>query len=271
MIKEQGGIDLNIKYLKSIESFPPLRESINQINMICNNEHVDYKALAKVIEADPILYTDILRYANSPHHGCSQTIISITQVISLFGVDAIRGMALTAALKAHPFNDLCAYGTTVDKWFKTMELQQRFLDLWLFKTHRPILQSLGGLTFILEIGRLVTSYVLMSRDMSHVFTAKTPYELSLEEANLFGLCGDELAAKLFKLWYFDDFMIDSLCYSMRPEYGLKPETCAMLKCARTLFSLDGIASFKEIEPILQEYDFPITEALIAYENILKEV
>ncbi len=239
--------------------------------MICNNEYIDYKALAKVIEADPILYTDILRYANAPHHGCSQTIISITQVISLFGVSAIRGMTLTAALKAHVFNDLSAYGITVDRWFKTMELQQCFLDLWLLKTHRPILQSLGGLTFILEIGRLVTSYVLMFRDISHTFTSKTPYELSLEEENLLGNSGDELAAQLFKLWYFDDFLVDSLYYCMTPEKGLQPETCAILKCARTLFSIDGVASFKEIEPILQHYNLPIPEALIAYENLLKEL
>lgn len=262
---------MNNIYLKSIESFPPLRESINQINMICNNEYIDYKALAYVIESDPILYTDILRYANAPHHGFSQTIISITQVVSLFGVCTIRGMALTAALKAHPFNNLSEYETTVNMWFKTMELQQRFLDLWLFKTHRPILQSLGGLTFILEIGRLVTSYVLMSRDISHTFASKTPYELSLEEANLLGHSGDELAAKLFNLWYFDDFLIDSLYYCMTPEKGLQPETCAILKCARTLFSLNGVALFEEIEPILEHYNLPISEALHAYENLLKEL
>jgi HD-like signal output (HDOD) protein len=46
--------------LYSIESFPPLRESINKINALCTRGEIDLKALARVIESDPILYTDIL-------------------------------------------------------------------------------------------------------------------------------------------------------------------------------------------------------------------
>lgn len=261
---------MNKRLLKSIESFPPLRESINQINAICNTEDVDIKALARVIEADPILYTDILRYSNAPHHGFSQSIISINQVISLFGICAIRGMALTAALKAHPFSDLTAYGTTVDQWFKVMELQQRFLDLWLMKTHRPMLQSLGGLTFILEIGRLAASYALMFRKKSYCFSECEPHKLSSEEKNVIGLSGDELAAELFKLWYFDDLLIDSLCYSLTPSKGLNPETCAVLECVRTLFTLNGIAPFEHIEPILLQYNLPLSDAQRAYETLLRE-
>lgn len=262
---------MNKTLLKSIESFPPLRESINQINIICNNDDIDFKALTRVIEADPILYTDILRYSNAPHHGFSHSIISINQVISLFGICTIRGMALTAALKAHPFSDLTVYGTTVDKWFKVMELQQRFLDLWLMKTHRSILKSLGGLTFILEIGRLVASYALMFRKSSYCFSECDPHKLSLEEKNVIGLSGDELAAELFKLWYFDDLLVDSLRYSLRPEQGLNPEICAVLECARTLFTLNGIEPFEHIETTLMHYNLSISDARLAYDTLLKAI
>lgn len=261
---------MNKTLLKSIESFPPLRESINQINAICNNDNVDLKALVRIIEADPMLYTDILRYSNAPHHGFSHTIISINQVISLFGVFAIRGMALTAALKAHPFSDLTAYGTTVDKWFKVMEQQQRFLDLWLMKTHRSILQSLGGLTFILEIGRLAASYVLTFKKNSYSFSKCNPYELSLEEKNIIGLSGDELASELFKMWYFDEMLADSLCHSLSPSKGINPEICAVLECARTLFTLNGIEPFEYIEATLQQYNLPLSNAKLAYETLLRE-
>ena len=51
--------------LYSIESFPPLRESIAKINELCSKEDIDRKALAQVIEADPILYTNILPFSNT--------------------------------------------------------------------------------------------------------------------------------------------------------------------------------------------------------------
>lgn len=257
--------------LYSIESFPPLPESINQINEICRHEDIDLKAFIRVIESDPILYTDILRFSNAPYHGFHHPITSISQAISLFGITAIRGMSLTAALKAHPYADLTAYGISVQEWFEVMEKQQRFLELWLSKKHRIILQSLGGLAFILEIGRLVASYALMLTEKSYRFTEIGAEELIREETAVIGLSGDELAAQLFKFWNFDTAFVNSLHYSLSPEEGLEPETCAALKCARALFPLKGMKPFEEIEPVLKKYDFPAMDAHAAYETLISQL
>lgn len=256
--------------LYSIESFPPLRESIHKINALCAQEDIDRKAFAAVIEADPILYTDILHFSNTPDHGFRHQITSIAQAISLFGIAAIRGMALVSALKAHPFTDVAPYGITIDEWFNAMGRQQRFLERWLGKNHRPILQALGGLPFILEIGRLIASYALMFTDNPYRFMKREPHELLLEEKNIIGLSGDELAAKLFELWFFDDNFVDALRYSLSPAHGIDPITCAALECARSLFTLYGIEPFETIEPVLERFSFPIAEARAAYETLIKE-
>lgn len=257
--------------LYSIESFPPLRESISKINELCRHEDIDLKAFTRVIESDPILYTDILHFSNVPCHGFRHPITSISQAISLFGITAIRGMSLSAALKAHPYADVTPYGMSVSEWFRVMEKQQRFLELWLGKKHCPILQSLGGLIFILEIGRLVASYALMFTDKSYRFTKNNPDELLLEEKKIFGSSGDELAAKLFEFWNFDDMLVNSLHYSLNPAYGLEPKTCAALKCSRLLFTLKDTKPFEEIESILEEYNFQTIDAQAAYETLLGQL
>jgi HD-like signal output (HDOD) protein len=259
-------VDNNILY--SIESFPPLPESINKINSLCTVEDIDLKAIIQVIEADPILYTDILRYSNVPYHGFRYPITSISQAIALFGIAAIRGMSLTAALKAHPYTDLTPYGIGIHEWFSVMEKQQRFLDIWLVKKHRSILQSLGGLTFILEIGRLVASYALMLNNQTHIFIENEFDKLLNEEKKLFGISGDELASKLFEYWNFDEIFTNSLFYSYDPDKGIDPRACAVLKCARSLFTLKEIKPFEEIESILNKYDFNVNEARVAYEILL---
>lgn len=261
---------MNNTLLHSIESFPPLPESINKINELCRFEEVDLKAFIRVIESDPLLYTDILRYSNVPHHGFSNPITSISQAIALFGISAIRGMALTAVLKANPSADVTPYGISVDQWFAVMEKQQRFLDLWLRKKHRTILQSLGGLTFILEIGRLVASYALTFTNNSYRFSENEPDKLSFEEKNIIGASGDELAAKLFELWNFDKLFVNSLGYSLNPKDGLEPKICAAIKCARTLFNLKETKGFEEIEAILEEFDFESSDAKVAYEILLAQ-
>lgn len=254
--------------LYSIESFQPLPESINKMNEICQIDDIDIKAFIRVIESDPILYTDILHYANAPYHGFRYPIISISQAVALFGTSAIRGMALTAALKAHPYTDISPYGISMKEWFSVMENQQRFLDLWLGKKHRSILQSLGGLTFILEIGRLVSSYALMLSKISYNFVEHDPIKLSIEENEILGNSGDQLAGRLFEFWNFDDLFINSLCNSLKPDGAIEPKTCAALLCARSLFTLKDIKPFEEIEPILVKFDFHVNDARVAYEILL---
>lgn len=256
--------------LYSIESFPPLPESVNKLNELCTVDEIDLKAVIRVIESDPMLYTDILRFSNVPYHGFRYPITSISQAIALFGIAAVRGMALTAALRAHPFTDVSPYGIAVHEWFRVMEQQQRFLDIWLGKKHRAMLQSLGGLTFILEIGRLVTSYALMFTQKEYSFNENEPEKLSIEEKNIVGHSGDELAAKLFEFWNFEKLFVNSLCYSLNPDEGLEPKTCAALMCTRALFTLKGVAPFEEVESILEKFDFSVADARIAYEILLSD-
>lgn len=259
-------MDENILY--SIESFPPLPESINQLNDLCRLEDVNLKAVVSVIESDPMLYTDILHFANSPYYGFRYPITSISQAISLFGIAAIRGMSLTAALKAHPFKDLSPYGIVIHEWFDVMEKQQRFLSLWLGKKNRIMLQALGGLSFILEIGRLLASYALMLNNNDHQFISNEIEELILEEKEIIGSSGDELAAKLFEFWNFENLFVDSLRYSLDPDNGLEPKTCAALTCARSLFTLKGTQPFEKIIMILEKYDLDSEDAMVAYEMLL---
>ncbi|MDD5717899.1 MAG: HDOD domain-containing protein [Sulfuricurvum sp.] len=257
--------------LFSIESFPPLPESINKLNELCQFENIDLKAVIRLIESDPMLYTDILHYSNVPHHGFRNPITSISQAIALFGIAAIRGMSLTAALKAHPFTDVSPYGISVQEWFGVMEKQQRFLDLWLGKKHRPLLQSLGGLTFILEIGRLVASYALMFTQQTYQFNTHEPVPLFDEEKNILGNSGDELAVKLFEFWNFDTLFVNALNHSLSPESAMEPTTCGALKCARNLFTLKEIKPFESIEPMLEQYDFHSDDARIAYDMVMSEL
>lgn len=260
----------NSTVLLSIESFPPLNESIQKMNEICQAEEIDLKAFTGVIEADPLLYTSILRYTNVSHHGFKYPITSISQAIALFGISAIRGMSLTAALKAHPFSDVSAYGVSVNEWFDAMERQQRFLDLWLGKKHRHFLQSLGGLTFILEIGRLVVSFVMMSTNKEHCFSSLQPCVLISEEAEVIGYSGDELSSQLFQHWNFDPLFVNAMHYMMEPKEGSEPKICAALQCARTLFMLNGMNPFETVKTLLEEYGFEMEDAKIAYDIVVSQ-
>ncbi|MGD9970081.1 MAG: HDOD domain-containing protein [Sulfuricurvum sp.] len=256
--------------LHSIESFPPLNESINKFNLECSKEHPDYNKISAIIEADPILYTDILRFANAPMYGLRNPVTSIRQAISLFSLQRIRGMALSAAIKANPFSDLHPYGLSVPTWFGIMERQQRFLSEWIIRIDRSLFLQLGAVIFILEIGRLAASYVLIFSDNPYRFTKISPFELVLEERNIIGASGDELAAMLFESWSFHPSLIDFIRFSLSPELSASPKIAAMLTCARLLFPCCGASDFASAEEIISQYGYDRNLLFSIYETIIKD-
>lgn len=261
---------MNKLLFNSIESFPQFGESIDKLNKLYSAKELDSKAIELVIEADPILYTNILHYVNSPQYSFRRPISKISQVISLFGHTTLQGMAMVSALRAHPFTDLSPYNITMEQWFEVMAKQRQFLELWLGKNHRELLEPLGGLPFFLEIGRLVASYALRFSKKTYHFTNTSLLELLLEEKDILGKTGDELTCKLFELWLFDATLVDSLRHITTPAYAIAPRSCAALNCARTLFTLGGVEPFEKIESTLASFSLYSAEARKAYETILKD-
>ena len=103
IIFQRLSVGSNLLY--SIESFPPLPESINKLNELCMADEIDLKAVIRVIESDQMLYTDILRFSNVPYHGFRYPITSISQAIALFGIGTYSGVKSPSFYRCSPVWD----------------------------------------------------------------------------------------------------------------------------------------------------------------------
>ena len=254
--------------LESLRSFPPLRESINSINRICSYRDTDINALSQVIESDPQLYVELLRSVNAPFYGFKNRIKSVSQAISLFGVSMIRGFCLAIAIKKHTYTDLSAYNISSEQWIATMQKQQQFLYGWLTKEDPKALSHLGALTFMLEIGRLVSAYALMFSENSYHFTQTEPDKLALEELNILESSGDTLAARLFEFWFYEQDFINLFEYALAPQKAQNPREAAMLYIARKLFTLHKTQSLEDVAATIDAFHFNPTAIQESYNNLI---
>lgn len=252
--------------LYSIESFPPLPESVNRLNELCSQKNPNLTAIVTLIENDPILHTNMLHFANAPLHGLRSPIKTVSQAFSLFGIQTMKGVALCTAIKQLPYIDVSPYGISVDQWFLTMQKQQHFLSSWIKKTDKNLLGELGAVIHFLEIGRLISSYALMFTENPYHFTKKEPHKLFLEEINILGESSETLAASLFALWRFDPSIVEQLRYSLMPEHAPVPSTTAMITCARSLYTLYETAPFETILPILSKFGLDTGTCQEAYQE-----
>lgn len=250
--------------LYSIESFPPLPKSVNDLNDLFRQTEPNISAIIQLIESDPIIHTNVLHFANAPIHGLRSPIKTVAQAFSLFGIQMMKGVILCSAIKNLPFIDVSVYSISVDQWFSTMQTQQRFLSSWIRRTDKSLLTQLGAVMHFLEIGRLISSYALMFTENPYTFTKKDPQTLFLEEINILGESGDTLAASLFELWHFDLSIIDHLRHSLIPENSPSPSITAMVTCARILYTLYSIEAFETVLPILSKFNLDIAACQDAY-------
>lgn len=255
--------------LYSIESFPPLPSSINELSRLCSQSEPDFQAILSLVKSDPIIHTNLLHFANAPFHGLRNPIKDVSQAFSLFGIQTMKGVALCSAIKELPFIDLTPYNITIDEWFLTMQKQQQFISYWIKSTDQTLFEQLGAIIHILEIGRLIGSYALMFTENPYRFTKTDPIKLLLEEINILGESTDTLAAELFELWNFDAAMINHLRYSLNPSRSDTPSITAMLTCARMLYSLYNTAPFENVIPVLSQFNLDFTLCKNAYDNTNK--
>ncbi|MDX1296032.1 MAG: hypothetical protein R3302_07185, partial [Sulfurimonadaceae bacterium] len=180
----------------------------------------------------------------------------------------VRGFAMKSTLKSYTENDMSPYGITMGQWLQTMQKQQHFLYRWLMAEDSTLLSKLGGVMFMLEMGRLAVSYVLTYTNTSHTFTSPNPYELLHEEREVIGEHGDELAAQLFEKWNFEPEFINLLRHSLDSENAHDKRLAAVLEITRRLISIHGTHPLEEIEYLIVEHGFTYINVESAYNEVL---
>lgn len=77
---------------------PPLSPAAARLFRV-DEDAADMRGIASVISSDPTLSSLVLRLVNSPMFGVRQTVTGVRQAIAMLGLDRVRSLATTAALR----------------------------------------------------------------------------------------------------------------------------------------------------------------------------
>jgi HD-like signal output (HDOD) protein len=84
------------KLLESLPSFSPIA---SRLLALAFQENASMREVSELISADPGLSADVLRLANSPLYARQHEINSLLRAMALLGIEAVRGLVLTVALR----------------------------------------------------------------------------------------------------------------------------------------------------------------------------
>lgn len=263
--------------LHKIKSLPPLDETILEIQRICTDKNSSLGELVKVVESDPMLTANILKSANSPLYGFSREIKSISHAISLFGMATVRGFALSSAIKQSMKINLSPYGLSNAQFQEISTLQSALMFNWYSKVNRELLDILVPASFMMEVGKVVLSHVLLEKDSAESFTnsiksAKTIQELSDIEFKTHGITNEEVTAKIFEQWNLETELLEAIRFStdasLAPE-NIRPLALALqtVKTVVNILNQCSDDSIKEATALLEKHDLDTSALLQAIEKI----
>jgi HD-like signal output (HDOD) protein len=207
--------------LEKVKAFPPLDDTVSKVMAICNDENGSVGELAKVVQSDPMTMANILKAANSPLYGFSREIKSISQAVSIFGMDTVKGFAFSSFLQKKLNLNLSPYNMSEQDFIAATESQNALALNW-YKKDRSKLDILGLTSFLMDMGKIVLSNILEDEDRVEEFKEKasqttTLLELEALEKEVFGVSNEEVTSIIFKEWNFDDTMCDAIKYLNNPQ------------------------------------------------------
>jgi HD-like signal output (HDOD) protein len=198
----------------TVNTLPPLPESIRKIEVLFASEHPEVKELVRIIEADPILTAGILSKVNAPLYMLRNNIVSITQAITLFGMATIRAFAYQTTVSRHFDMDMSPYNMTNSQFGELCQMQSALMFQWYMGVDVELAKSLIPMAFLMETGRVIIANELAQSDYKNSFKEELPQCTSVEELERFyaGVTTAEVNAMLFEHWNFDPLFIESMRY-----------------------------------------------------------
>ena len=259
--------------LKKIKQLPPLPESAMQIEAVYQDANSSFNDMVKILEKDPLLTADILKAANSPLYGFSREINAISQAVGLFGMGTVRGFALASIVKKSFTLNLSPYGISNDMFSMLSKRQHALITAWCIKKENKLMGILSPAAFLVEIGKVIIAQQIMTENKQEEFRNALAelQDVEAAEEKVVGVNTPEVSATIFKLWKFEDGLVNTIANCQNPEEALEDDKKAaqILNVVRIAIPINGVAteaSIKFAKELIKKYNLDMESFEKALEN-----
>ena len=85
-------------FFESSQALPMLPKVVQEVMQLLNTADVDIAALADKINHDQVLSARVLRMSNSAYFGCSRSVSTIEEAVSLIGLDKLKTLVVASGV-----------------------------------------------------------------------------------------------------------------------------------------------------------------------------
>lgn len=242
------------KSIEQIERLPTMPEMANRLLRLRNNPQATVEELTEIIQADPSLTAQVLRYARSAFFGYRGNVDTLPQAVTrVLGFDTVLNMALGLAA-SRTFHNPADGPLGLQAFWRhaaySAALAQVLANLIGHRLpFKPGLAYLAGLLH--NFGFLLAGHLFRAEFflLNRVVAANPQIPVALIERRVLGVEHTELGAWLMSAWNMPDAVIVS-CREHHNEFyaGERAEYAQLMLCVDHLLRAHGIGEGTDGEP-----------------------
>ncbi len=266
-----------IPLIARVESLPPLPESVMKIEKLFAKGDPDIPELVKIIEADPLLTTDLLAKANAPYYGFSKQIVSVLQVITLFSATYVRSLVLSSSIERSFDVDLSPYDIPTIMFSKISSMQSELAFQWYMSVDVDTAKDIMPIAFLMEIGKILIAKDVIENGKSEEFLQDLYEYRDIEyvENKYTMMTTSQINALIFEHFHLNEHFSDVMRYldndkEVPQELLIYVLPLRVIRTAINFFEQCTDESIQKAVTILEENDFQIDSFLRAAKRIQKK-
>jgi putative nucleotidyltransferase with HDIG domain len=202
-----------------------------------NVEEANLKAIAALIGTDPVLSGLVLRLVNSPMFGVRHRVTGVLQAVALLGLDRLRALSTTAALKMLVSTALYLPAST-RCWRHSVACALATQEVAVSTGFDGDTAYTAGLLH--DIGR----FAMLScwpREYSHLLATCCPADLREREFETLGVRHTDAGAFLLQHWGLPSDLVEAARDHHGPPLDGQPRLVELVSCGCHLADAIGFA------------------------------
>ncbi len=228
--------------LDNIKSLPALPKSINEIQKIYSDEKSSISELVKVIEEDPMIIANLLKAVNSPLYNFNKKIQTVSQAVSLLGMNITRSIIFSNSIRKLLNVDMEPYAISSETFADISAKQAALTYNWYMRINKTKADKLFLAALLQETGKILISNYIIKNDETMTFKSEIQmtHNIAMVEKAYIQETTASVTSAIFKHWGFDEDFVEMIRYSDNPNLAPQDimEYCNALNIVKTIVAVN---------------------------------
>ncbi len=259
-----------------LEEIPAPSALLSELQSLLGQNEVSPDKVESLVQQDPVIAADVIRYSNSASFGCREKAASLNDAIAIIGYAKLNRFVSAKAFKRLATMPLDMYGLSADEFYvKSVAAAIAMDEISADET------DIGGINYTIGLMHgmgeaLINQYLVNANHSSDSLNfAETPFRrLSMLEKSVIGMDQAQVAAIALRKWNFAERVVQPI------ECQFEPMKCrenmekanalnASRYVARTL--LDEHRGILSPSKAMYQLSFQNKTLIAVYETVKEEI